>query len=94
MLDELDCATLTLKKLLFFKDMKELGLNVEIIIKELQKKYNMSREKSIDFVYSKAVSYDKEKCNSKSLFLNYIGLWLQQEIENLIYYKLNIPRKT
>lgn len=94
MLDELDCATLTLKKLLFFKDMKELGLNVEIIIKELQKKYNMSREKSIDFVYSKAVSYDKEKCNSKSLFLNYIGLWLQQEIENLIYYKLNIQRKT
>lgn len=74
MLDELDCATLTLKKLLFFKDMKELGLNVEIIIKELQKKYNMSREKSIDFIYSKAVSYDKEKCNSKSLFLNYIGL--------------------
>lgn len=74
MLDELDCATLTLKKLLFFKDMKEFGLSAETITNELQKKYNMSKEKSIDFMYLKALSYDKEKCNSKSLFLNYIGL--------------------
>lgn len=74
MLDELDCATLTLKKLLFFKDMKEYGLNVEMITNELQKKYNMSNETSVDFMYLKATSYDKRKCNSKSLFLDYIGL--------------------
>lgn len=29
MLDELDCATLTLKKLSFFKDMKEFGLSLD-----------------------------------------------------------------
>lgn len=74
MLDELDCATLTLKKLSFFKDMKDFGLSVETITSELQKKHNMSKEKSIDFMYLKALSYDKEKYNSKSLFLNYIGL--------------------
>lgn len=74
MLDELDCAILTLKKLSFFKDMKEFGLSLDTITNELQKKYNMSKDKSIDFVYSKAVSYDKEKYNSKSLFLDYIGL--------------------
>lgn len=55
MLDELDCATLTLKKLSFFKDMKEFGLSLDTITNELQKKYN-------------------EKYNSKSLFLDYIGL--------------------
>lgn len=74
MLDGLDCAILTLKKLSFFKDMKEFGLSLDTITNELQKKYNMSKDKSIDFVYSKAVSYDKEKYNSKSLFLDYIGL--------------------
>lgn len=74
MLDELDCATLTLKKLSFFKGMKEFGLSLDAITNELQKKYNISKDKSIDFVYSKAVSYDKEKYNSKSLFLDYIGL--------------------
>lgn len=74
MLDELDYATLTLKKLSFFKDMKEFGLSLDTITNELQKKYNMSKDKGIDFVYSKAVSYDKEKYNSKSLFLDYIGL--------------------
>lgn len=74
MLDELDCAIFTLKKLSFFKDMKEFGLSLDTITNELQKKYNMSKDKSIDFVYSKAVSYNKENCNSKSLFLDYIGL--------------------
>lgn len=50
MLDELDCATLTLKKILFFKDMKELGLNVEIIIKELQKN-TICPEKKVLILY-------------------------------------------
>lgn len=54
--------------------MKGFGLSLDTITNELQKKYNMSKDKSIDFVYSKAVSYDKEKYNSKSLFLDYIGL--------------------
>ncbi len=73
MVNEIDAAITTLKKIYFFKKLDSYNLSVDKLIQNIQIKYSLSKEQSIDYLYKKAINYD-DIVNSKEAFLIYLGL--------------------
>lgn len=72
MINEEKLAIYTLRKIIFFNEIKKQNIDMELLLNNIQYVYNLNKNKSIEFLYKKAIHYTYEQYVSKIDIIKYV----------------------